>query len=122
MQVQEVTAMKKLTMLITSLLLLLLLLLGSHTTTGIPLGDFYPFGTGALDTSLPPLDDGSSGPISLPSTFSIFDEVHSTFYVSQPNQERMNNAVAFYSVVPVAGSTERYTDRARCGHELHARP
>ena len=62
--------------------LLLLLLLGSQRATAIPLGDFYPFGSEAGDTSLPSNDDGSSPPITLELPFRFFDEDFSTFFVS----------------------------------------
>ena len=44
----------------------LLLMLCTPFGTAIPLSSFYPYGSAAGDTVLPPNDDGSSSAISLP--------------------------------------------------------
>ena len=56
---------------------IVLLTLGG-LTTAIPLGDFYPFGTTANDSSLPPNDDDFSAPIILNRPFPFFGSRHTT--------------------------------------------
>ena len=50
--------------------------------TGIPLADFYPFGSGSNDIAVATTNDGSSPRISLSTPFPFFNEDHSTLYVS----------------------------------------
>ena len=49
---------------------------------GIPLENFYPFGTTAGDIEVPRNDDGSSPRITLEISFPFFDEEHESVYVS----------------------------------------
>lgn len=60
----------------------LLLLAIGQGTIGIPLADFYPFGSEAGDSSLPSNDDGSSGSITLSFTFPFFGTDYRMAYVS----------------------------------------
>ena len=48
----------------------------------IELGDFYPYGPGNGDTSVPTNDDGSSGRVSIVFPFPFFDEDHDSLFVS----------------------------------------
>ena len=51
--------------------------------TGIPLADFYPFGSENDDTAVRrDFEDGSSPRITLSTPFPFFNEGHSTLYVS----------------------------------------
>lgn len=59
----------------------LLLLAIGQGTIGIPLVDFYPFGSEAGDSSLPSNDDGSSGSITLSFTFPFFGTDYRMVYV-----------------------------------------
>ena len=67
------------TVLLLSCSLLLLLLRGA---SGIPLSEFYPFGSSAGDTLLPENDDGSSPMITLSGSFPFFGSQHTDLYVS----------------------------------------
>ena len=57
----------------------------SHHVIGVPLMNFYPFGSTAGDTALPSNDDGSSAPITLSMPYPFFDENRAMVFVS-PNQ------------------------------------
>ena len=57
-------------------------LLLTACVTAIPLNEFYPFGAGAGDSSVPRIDDGSSPPVSLPQKFFFFRKSFDTIYVS----------------------------------------
>ena len=50
--------------------------------TAIPVGDFYPFGSGAGDSLVDRTLDGSSPNITLPATFFFFGQSFSNIYVS----------------------------------------
>ena len=58
------------------------LLLHAASVTGIPLENFYSFGSGTGDNSLGSNDDGSSSAISLGILFPYFNQDHSTVFVS----------------------------------------
>ena len=58
----------------------------SHHVAGIPLANFYPFGSTNGDTALPPNDDGSSAPITLSMPFPFFDETRAMVFVSSGQQ------------------------------------
>ena len=60
----------------------LLLLAIGQGTDGIPLENFYPFGSGTGDSRLPSNDDGSSGSITLSFTFPFFGTDYRMVYVS----------------------------------------
>lgn len=60
----------------------LLLLAIGQGTIGIPLADFYPFGSEAGDSRLSSNDDGSSGSITLSFTFPFFGTDYRMVYVS----------------------------------------
>ena len=60
----------------------LVVLLCSRSAAGIPLADFYSFGTSTGDARLLPNDDGSSPAISLPFPFPYFDVDYTQIYVS----------------------------------------
>ena len=60
---------------------LVLVVHGFSCVSGIPLANFYTFGTAAGDFSLGANDDGSSPAISLNVPFPFFDTLHSTVYV-----------------------------------------
>ena len=62
-------------------LLVEVLCLSLTNVTGIPLASFYPYGSTAGDTLLPPSDDGSSPAINLNIPFPFFDTDHSTLFV-----------------------------------------
>ena len=61
----------------------LLLLAIGQGTVGIPLADFYPFGSGAGDSRLLSNDDGSSGSITLSFTFPFFGTDYRMIYVRE---------------------------------------
>lgn len=52
------------------------------TANAVPLADFYIFGAGVGDSSLPPNDDGFSEPILLNMPFPFFGTRQSSLYVS----------------------------------------
>ena len=64
----------------------------SHHVIGIPLMNFYPFGSTAGDTALPPNDDGSSVPIVLSMPYPFFDENRAMVFVS-PNQQSDHSSI-----------------------------
>lgn len=68
-------------------------------SVGLPLSDFYPYGSEAGDAELAPNDDGSSPAISLSSPFPFFDSLQETVYVSRLLQIHVH--------VPVATSCQR---------------
>ena len=63
----------------------------NHHVTGIPLSNFYPFGSTNGDTALPANDDGSSAPITVSMPFRFFDETRVTVFVS-PGQQLYNSS------------------------------
>lgn len=63
------------------LLLALVVYCGTHAS-GVPLAEFYPFGSGVGDSRLVPNDDGSSPRVVLPSPFLFFDRDHNALFVS----------------------------------------
>ena len=58
----------------------------NHHVIGIPLMNFYPFGSTAGDTALFPNDDESSAPLTLSMPYPFFDENRAMVFVS-PNQQ-----------------------------------
>ena len=62
---------------------LLVMFLCSHTAAGIPLANFYPFGSGTTDTLLSPNDDGSSPAVMLTLPFRYFDTDYTSTFVSR---------------------------------------
>ena len=62
--------------------IVILLLIWNHLVVGIPLDDFYPFGSDAFDTLIAPNDDGSSPGIPLTMSFPFFDTDHDMLFVS----------------------------------------
>ena len=62
--------------------ILAVLMACSHHVTGIPLENFYPFGSTNGDNALLPNDDGSSGPINLSIPFIFFNETRPVVFVS----------------------------------------
>ena len=68
-------------------IVLLVMFICSRNVAGIPLSDFYPFGsTGAADTLLPATDDGSSPAVTLSLPFPYFDVDYTSIFVSYRNQ------------------------------------
>ena len=54
--------------------------------TGVPLANFYSFGSTTGDTALQANDDNSSPPIILSMPFSFFAETHAMVFVSRGRQ------------------------------------
>ena len=71
-----------LTALVTAVLTLLLSSMMPYGTA-VPLSSFYSYGSAAGDTSLPPNDDNSSSPITLPTPFNFYGTFYSTVFVSR---------------------------------------
>ena len=61
---------------------LTLLLSSMPSGAAVPLSSFYSYGSAAGDSALPPTDDGSSPPITLPSPFRLYGTNNSIVYVS----------------------------------------
>ena len=70
-----------LTALVTAVLTLLLSSMMPFGTA-VPLSSLYSYGSAAGDIALPPNDDNSSFPITLPTSFNFYGTFHSTVYVS----------------------------------------
>ena len=66
----------------TAITLLLSLCIIIHTSTSIPLNDFYPFGDGEGDSIVGPTLDGSSDWINLNQTFPFFKGNYTWLIVS----------------------------------------
>ena len=63
------------------LLLVSVVYCGTHVS-GVPLAEFYPYGSGAGDSLLHLNDDQSSSRVVLPSPFLFFDRDHDSLFVS----------------------------------------
>ncbi len=80
-----------------SLLVLLIVGLCSGGASAIALEEFYKFGAGSGDSSLPSNDDGSSAPISLSRVFPFYQRDHFSIIVSRFFLAIVNCYIASYT-------------------------